>query len=209
MSAALRIRQARPDDRTAFYDICLKTGDSGADGSHRHDDPEALGHIYVGPYLQLEPGFALALEDDRGVCGYCLGTPDSALFYRRFQSEWLPPIQATLRPPGGNPERWSPSEQLHDQLLHPEKLIHFPPSFAPWPAHAHIDLLPRAQGHGFGRRLMERQMTALREAGATGVHLAVARDNAGALAFYRKLGFAELPAGPDAPADTVFLGRTL
>ncbi len=209
MNSTLRIRRARPEDQSAFYAVCLQTSDNGADGSHLHEAPDALGNIYVGPYLRLEPDLALALEDDVGVCGYCLGTPNSARYYERFQREWLPHIQAKLIQPAGDPARWTLTEQLHNQLLHPEALAYFPPSFAAWPAHMHIDLLPRAQGQGWGRRMLEQQMTALRATGAPGVHLCVAPGNARALAFYRKLGFTDLPAGPDTPPDSVFLGRTL
>lgn len=208
MNSTLRIRRARPEDQRAFYIVCLRTSDNGADGSHLHDDPDALGHIYVGPYLKLEPSFALALEDDEGVCGYCLGTPDSVRYYERFQREWLPPIQAKLKQPTGDPTQWTLTQQLHNLLLHPAPLAYFPRAFVPWPAHMHIDLLPRAQGQGWGRTLLERQMQSLRDAGATGVHLCVAPGNARAQAFYRKLGFTDLPAGPDTPPDSVFLGRT-
>ena len=41
------------------------------------EDPDALGRIYVGPYLKYEPDLALVLEDGEGVCGYCLGAMDS------------------------------------------------------------------------------------------------------------------------------------
>lgn len=209
MNPTLRIRRARPDDQRAFYEICLKTSDNGADGSHLHEDPDALGNIYVGPYLKLEPDFALALEDDKGVCGYCLGTPDSIRFYQRFVTDWLPAIQAPLTQPAGDPARWTLTQQLHNLLLHPVPLTHFPPAFEPWPAHLHIDLLPRAQGQGWGRRMLEQQMSAVCAAGATGVHLCVAPGNTRAQAFYRKLGFTDLPAGPDTPPDSVFLGRML
>ncbi|MBI1177899.1 GNAT family N-acetyltransferase [bacterium] len=207
MNSSIRIRPARPDDRGEFYEVCLKTSDNGADGSHLHDDPDALGHLYVGPYLALESTFSFALEDEMGVCGYCFGTPDSESFYQRFKSKWLPPIQQTLQTPIGEPSNWTLSEQLHDLLLHPDKFIYFPESFAAYPAHMHIDLLPRAQGQGWGRKLLEQEMNLLRSAGAHGVHLAVAPGNTRALAFYRKLGFQNLPAGPDAPEDTVFQGR--
>ena len=209
MNSTLHLRRARPDDQRAFYEVCLQTSDNGADGSHLHEDRDALGDIYVGPYLKLEPAFAFALEDDAGVCGYCLGTADSAKYYERFQREWLPAIQAKLTQPTGDPARWTLTQQLHNQLLHPEALAYFPPSFAAWPAHLHIDLLPRAQGLGWGRRMLDRQLQSLREAGARGVHLCVAPGNTRALAFYRKLGFTDLVTGPDTPPDSVFLGRTL
>ena len=113
MSSVPHIRPATESDREAFYDICLRTCDNGGDGSHLHDDKHALGNIYVGPYLTLEPKFSLALADDEGVCGYCLATPDSSSFYNRFVNEWLPPIQKRLQSPTRPQSEWSLMEQLH------------------------------------------------------------------------------------------------
>ncbi|MGK0618858.1 GNAT family N-acetyltransferase [Meiothermus cerbereus] len=65
-----------------------------------------------------------------------------------------------------------------------------------YPAHLHIDLLPRAQGRGLGRRLMEVFLARLRELGVPGVHLGVGQRNAGALAFYQRMGFVRLQTHP-------------
>ena len=68
------IRDYRPGDEAAAYFVCLKTGNHGDDGEPFYrDDPDALGRIFVGPYLQFEPELALMLEDEQGVCGYALG----------------------------------------------------------------------------------------------------------------------------------------
>ncbi len=66
-----------------------------------------------------------------------------------------------------------------------------------YPAHLHIDLLPELQGQGWGRRLIEILIERLRERGVPGLHLAASTDNAGALAFYPRVGFtpAALPSG--------------
>lgn len=217
MATDIQLRPATTADRAACYEICLRTSDNGSDGSHLHADPDALGHIYVGPYLALDPAFAFVLEDEAGVCGYCVGTPDSRTFYQRFERDWLPPIQSELRADtaAGNyshaatEQALALSRELHQLLLQPAPLMYFPEHFTPWPAHAHIDLLPRAQGRGWGRRLMELQMRRLREAGASGLHLAVAPGNTRAQAFYHRLGFTILQAGPNPPPDTLFLGRKL
>ena len=61
--------------------MCLKTGDHGRDGAPFYrDDPDALGRIYVGPYLMFEPELSLILEDDEGICGYALGAFDTRGF---------------------------------------------------------------------------------------------------------------------------------
>ena len=43
----------RPADRAALYDVCLRTGDLGADARTTYTDPDLLGHVYLGAYLEL------------------------------------------------------------------------------------------------------------------------------------------------------------
>ena len=89
MPGEFKIRKSTSADREAAYWVCLKTGDHGDDGETLFtDDPDALGRIYVGPYLEFEPDLALVLEDGKGVCGYCLGAMDSRSFYDRYEQEW-------------------------------------------------------------------------------------------------------------------------
>jgi ribosomal protein S18 acetylase RimI-like enzyme len=70
----------------------------------------------------------------------------------------------------------------------------------------HIDLLPRAQGQGLGRRMMTRMFEALAERGSPGVHLGLSPSNTGAFAFYRKLGFEELTRDAE---GVVYMGLSL
>ena len=74
-----------------------------------------------------------------------------------------------------------------------------------YPAHLHIDLLPSAQGQGWGRALMDRFLAQLRAAGVAGVHLGVATVNLRAVAFYARLGFCVLRADE----ETQILGMRL
>lgn len=199
------IRLARSEDRAALYDICLRTGWSGADATGHYDDGELLGHVYVGPYLALEPNLALVatLNDDPDVRphGYCLGTADSAAFAERCERLWWPPLR--VRYPREVPR------QATDQSL--VALIHEPESMpaavvARYPAHLHIDLLPTMQGRGMGRALIERMLAAFADAGAPGVHLGVAADNTHAIGFYRRLGFHEVGHSPDSVLMAYDLG---
>ena len=58
------IRPARSEDQAGAYYVCLKTGDFGKDGEPFYrEDPDALGRIFVGPYLKFEPDLSLILED--------------------------------------------------------------------------------------------------------------------------------------------------
>ncbi|MCH2593153.1 MAG: hypothetical protein MKZ85_09085, partial [Pedosphaera sp.] len=114
MPGEFKIRKATPADRETAYWVCLKTGDHGDDGETLFtDDPDALGRIYVGPYLEFEPDLALVLEDGKGVCGYCLGVMDSRSFYERYEKEWRPGLVRDFPEPSGDPSRWTPLEQVY------------------------------------------------------------------------------------------------
>ena len=103
-----RIRLARPEDQAAAYYVCLKTGDHGRDGEPFYrDDPDALGRIFVGPYLAFEPELSLVVEDEQGVCGYCLAAIDSGVFYERYERDWRPQLCAQFPSPSGDPTKWT------------------------------------------------------------------------------------------------------
>lgn len=203
-----RLRPATPADIPGAYAVCLQTGDSGKDGTHLYpDDPSALGELYVGPYIHYEPPRAFVLEDADGICGYVLGALDSAAFYRRMETEWLPPLRARHPEPAGPTETLTPTQQLYREFHHYRPF--FPPQFAPYPAHAHIDLIARAQGQGQGRRLMDHLMRVLSTQGAAGVHLGLSVVNLRAYGFYQKLGFRELTRTGTPTDGVIYMGRSL
>jgi ribosomal protein S18 acetylase RimI-like enzyme len=185
------IRPYRPADHDVVYDICRRTGAAGEDATPLLRDPDLLGHVYAGPYLSLEPGLAFVVEDDDGVGGYILGVADTAAFEDRLEREWLPGMRR--RHPTYRTDEDATLDDLLVALLHsparaPADLV------AAYPSHLHIDLLPRLQGQGWGRRLVDTLIERLRAAGSPGVHLGVAVANARAHGFYRALGFRELSA---------------
>lgn len=189
------IRPARAADRAALYEVCLKTGASGRDASGDYDDPRLLGHIYVGPYLALEPDLAFVLDEDGDALGYVLGARDTAEFERECEERWWPALrQRYADPPPGR--SWTPDEHLCHLIHHPPRTD--PALLADYPAHLHIDLLPRAKGAGYGRRLVSHLLDRLRDLSVSGVHLGVAADNEQAIGFYRHLGLHTLREQDDA-----------
>jgi len=97
------IRPARKGDEPGAYYVCLKTGDYGKDGEPFYrEDPDALGRIFVGPYLAYEPELSLILEDQEGICGYALGAFDSRAFFARYEAEWRPDLCARFPEPQGD-----------------------------------------------------------------------------------------------------------
>jgi ribosomal protein S18 acetylase RimI-like enzyme len=170
-------------------------------------DPDALGRIYVGPYLEFEPDLSLVLEDDGGICGYALGAFDSKRFYDRYEAVWRPALVAQFAEPAGEPAALTAIEEAHRVYHHPDYFC--PEPYERFPSHLHIDLLPRAQGRGFGRQLMERNLETLRRRGSPGAHLGVSVRNPRALAFYRHLGFRELTGTGTGTEGCIYLGIEL
>ena len=208
MSADAIIRPARADDQAAAYRVCLKTGDAGGDGEpFFRDDPDALGRLFVGPYLAFAPESCLLLEDADGVCGYALAAVDSRAFYARYEREWRPGLCARYPDPQGDPSTWTRVQQVYGWYHHPDYFC--PEPYDQYPSHLHIDLLPHVQGQGHGRRMMEALMDRLRDHRSPGVHLGMWARNAQAYAFYVRLGFLEL-ARVGSPEDgSIYMGKRL
>ena len=191
------IRSTMPADAPALYRICRLTGDAGADASALHRDPDLLGEVYVGPYLHVAPALGFAALDEQGeILGYAVGSPDSVAFAAACEAAWWPALRTTY-PRHGSPGQ-APRTAADQRLV---DMIHDPPAPDPdvaarYPAHLHIDLLPRAQGRGLGRLLMDALLTGLHAAGATGVHLGVDPANRAAIAFYEHLGFSHWDHDP-------------
>jgi GNAT superfamily N-acetyltransferase len=182
------IRKYQPGEERVLYDICLLTGDSGVDASDLYQDPLLLGEVYVGPYLRFAPAHALVGVDAAGVAGYVLGVPDTVAFEAQCERSWWPALRARY------PLSSHPAESPDGRIV---RLIHKPPVASPdvverYPAHLHIDLLPRLQGQGDGRRLLTALLDGLAAAGAPGVHLGVGTANPRAIGFYRRMGFTEV-----------------
>ena len=183
------IRQYRPADLEALYDICIRTGDAGADATELYRDPRILPDIFTGPYLALEPELAFVLAEDGTdrPLGYVIGTADTPRFVAGYRRHWLPTVAA--RYPEGSGGTGLEVERVHS-LHHPEWMLE--KQLADYPAHLHIDLLPEAQGRGAGRALMSGFLAALRAADVSRVHLGMSAANTGARAFYDRLGFHEI-----------------
>ena len=201
------IREYRRPDEAAAYRVCLQTGDAGRDATAQYKDPRALGNIYVGPYLEFEPSLAFVLEDAQGVCGYCLGALNTPDFFRRFLHEWLPPLRARHPAPKGDPAGWNQDQRLYNELHHPD--LFFPEPIDLYPSHLHIDLIERAQGRGWGQKMVETLLDRMREQGSMGVHLGMWARNERAYQFYRKLGFEELVRVGDPQMGSIYLGLRL
>jgi ribosomal protein S18 acetylase RimI-like enzyme len=197
------IRPYRQDDLEAIYRVCLLTGASGQDASDVYVDHKLVGHHFAGPYGVLRPESALVVEDGEGVGGYILGAADTQAFEAELETAWWPALRAQYPDPIGIRYRdLTPDQRLQRGIHHPQPML--ASVSARYPAHLHIDLLPRFQGQGMGRTLIDRWLELMRGFGAKGVHLGVGAANERGVRFYRAYGFQELDFGP-CPGGMVFV----
>ena len=199
------VRRFAEPDTPALYDVCLRTADAGGDATHLHQEPSLLGHVWLGPYLSLEPELAWVVDDGSGrPLGYVVGALDTMAFEEARERSWWPDLRALYPETAGRDgSLTSADEALVRTIHHP-----YPPQrqvVVDHPSHLHIDLLPEAQGAGLGRALIDTLCAALTGSGSTGVFVSVGALNTRALAFYRHVAFVDLLANDGA----VWLGRRL
>jgi GNAT superfamily N-acetyltransferase len=196
-----RIRPFEAADLEACYAISLATGFEGGDASHLYRDPKMMGHIYLAPYALLEPALALVVEDGEGVAGFAVGAADTVAWEERLEREWWPSLRGRYPDPVTVPaEGRTPDQRRAFMIHHPEKT----PSdvVAKYPAHLHLNLLPRTQRQGVGTTLLGAW---LEKVGPLAVHVGVNRANRGAIRFWATQRFQELPDQPE--GRTLWMGR--
>lgn len=186
-----RIEAAGLHDLPGAYRTCLLASDLGDDATALYDDPDLLGHLYVGPYVTRGLGTQLIVNDEQGAAGYLLSTDDTADFEAWAEAVWWPPLR--VRYPIRDDDSLDAGlvRHIHAPPQTPEDIVR------EYPAHLHIDLQARARGTGLGRVLIDRLLTELRERQVDGAHLEVDTANANAIGFYEHLGFREVGRPPD------------
>ncbi|MGI6877258.1 N-acetyltransferase family protein [Microbacterium sp. gxy059] len=189
--AAVRIRPYRPDDHDALAEVCVRTADAGGDATGLLSDDGLWSALFFSPYVERHPDLAFVAERDGAPVGYVVAAPDTRAFESWFRRDWWPRFAARFPDPGDASGREARLVRHGYRYGCGES----PPWVADHPAHLHIDLMPAAQGQGVGRRLIEALLAELGARGVPGVHLGADPANAGALAFYERLGFDRLDAG--------------
>jgi ribosomal protein S18 acetylase RimI-like enzyme len=199
----IEIRAFRPIDLEDLYRICLATAGGGGDNSAFYSDPRLVGQVYAAPYAVLSPLTVYVADDSHGVGGYIVGPPDTRDFEAQLEAEWWPGLRKRYRDPSGEPRAgWSNDQYMSFRIHHPSCTASAIVEL--YPAHLHINLLPRLRGRGVGRRLMDRWLGAVRDMGARGAHLAVGAANRRAIRFYRACGFREMEQPSRAPSAPVW-----
>ena len=202
-----KIRGYDKEDDQTLYDICLQTGDSGRDARTKFQIPTLIGDIYAGPYMRLAPDLVFVAEDEEGVAGYIVGVLDSVEWARKLERDWWPTLRKSY-----------PLKDWEDEAISTYDrhcITHFhQPHDAPmevvsrFPAHIHMNLLPRLQGKGIGGRMLRRWFDIALHHGVRSVHLGVSPKNTRGRAFWQKRGFVPLVLSiPD--TEAIWMGQDL
>lgn len=162
-----------------------------------HDESESA--IYLTPYMELEPESLFVAIVDGEMVGYLAGCLDSAGF----------PTES---------ERMSRAIRDHRLFLRPGSMAFFLHAAVDvviarargqqvagdfddprWPAHLHIDVVPRVRGTGVAPALMSRWLGRLTAVGSAGCHLQTLVENTRAVRFFERMGFARYGPTPLVP----------
>lgn len=192
------LRRFKPGDEAQLSKICQETAQFGGDATGLVSEDRLWGDVFAVPYAVRDPRLAFVIADaDDSAIGYVLGTDDTTAFSEWFREVWWPPRAPSVE--GKNRMETELIGYAATQGLEPLPFLNR------YPAHLHIDLLPAAQGHGWGRKLIDRLCVELASRGVVGVHLGTAPENTNAGAFYRHTGWTELEFGE----PSSFFGRRL
>ena len=195
--APVIIRRLKPSDLNDLHEISLATGHAGADAAHLYKDRRLIGHIYAAPYCVFLAEHGFVAEDASGLVGFAVGAHDTRVWEARLEAEWWPDLRRRYPAPDlARSESWSAEERrchmIHAPSAAPSEVV------AAFPAHMHLNLLPRCQRQG-----------------VAALHVGVNRLNENAIGFWRALGFdGIILAGRDGSAGqraarTLWLGKRL
>jgi GNAT superfamily N-acetyltransferase len=204
------IRNYQPFDRDEVIDICWRTGYMGEEAKGKFDDPYLFGLLFCIYYIDYEPDncFVAIDEESKVIIGYILSSFDSKKQEKRFRQVMSPKIfrRAFFYTIWRKPKTFRTFlyfrkiENKSPPIPNEEELLSF------YPAHLHIDILPKWHRKGIGMRLIHTLESHFASSGVSGVHLGTTDYNVNAVPFYYKVGFSliyEGPSGygmwPDAP----------
>jgi GNAT superfamily N-acetyltransferase len=181
-----RIRPFATYDLPGIYRVCGDVDARGRAERQQLSIPDLPGHIFAGPYVVADPDLCWVVADSQGVGGYIVGTADAVEFQRWREEHWFPQIRAQY--PLTAIAQQTADDSRYLQILHaPPRVI--PAFLSQYPAELHIKLEARAARRGWGTKLVRELVGGVRKKGVEGLHLSVSIENAGAVAFYSRLGF--------------------
>ena len=217
MRSEVLIRSYEPRDRSAVRVICCETADRGGPIERVLSDREVVADFLTRYYTDYEPAASWVAEQEGRVIGYLTGSLDSRRYWRvtRWRIGPAVTIHALRR---GMLWRWETWRLLCAALITCWRggFSRYVP-LDRYPTHLHVNVRQGYRAQHVGRRLLERFVAQVKDAGRRGIHASVREDNAPACRLFERMGFAVLSRHPVTLPDetgfrayhTVIYGKTL
>ena len=183
------IRAFAEADRAGLRGLFGRAGEGAPPGSlWGHEESEAA--VYLDPYMDLEPGSLFVAATDGYLVGYLDGCLDSAQFPSESErvEKAVREYRLIFRPGTAAFFARAVADVARAKVRREPTAADF--DDARWPAHLHINVAPEARGTGVADGLMERWLDRLRKSGSPGCHLQTLVENARAVRFFERTGFA-------------------
>ncbi|XP_030373978.1 protein O-GlcNAcase [Scaptodrosophila lebanonensis] len=215
------LRPFMPADEQHVYRICTRTYLD----YHNENDleiPADVANIIadseVGAYITLNPELCIVAYDEfNTIVGYACASLDVSIFQRNLDVCWLPEMRekypkSLLETEGNADEGFQKRTEFLSHFLekfHNNCTTKASPAdvIGSFPAILTAATLPDAEhrDNGISKRLLTVLLAALRANGCFGVHVCVAEKDTEKVAFYSRLGFAEIYR--DGSDNLIYFGR--
>lgn len=198
MQSEVKIRTFTEQDRKELRDLFSRAGEGAPSASlWGHEESEAA--VYLTPYMDLEPDSLFVADVDGALTGYLAGCLDSTQFPSESKrlDQAIRKYRLIFRP---KPAAFFVRGILDVAIC----AIRREPTAGDfedprWPAHLHINVIPEVRGIGVGAALMNQWFDRLRDTGSRGCHLQTLVENARAVNFFARMGFAKHGPTPLVP----------
>ncbi|MFD3464189.1 GNAT family N-acetyltransferase [Nocardia fluminea] len=194
----MQVRGFKDSDRAEMRLLFERAGQgSPTEALWGHADSEAA--VYLDPYMELEPESLFVAEKGGELVGYLTGCVNTVAFpsedtriaealrrYRPFRTR--PALvffsRSTVDVLGAAIRRKATAGEFDNSR---------------WPAHLHINVAPEARGTGAAAGMMDRWFDRLLVEQVPGCHLQTLVENARAVRFFERMGFAPHGGTPAVP----------
>ncbi|KAK5612458.1 hypothetical protein CRENBAI_020649 [Crenichthys baileyi] len=202
------IRPYYPKDEAAVYKICKEMYCEGMEEEpFAEGEPDLIGDRLVGGLLTVSSDYGFVLEDDKGICGYALGTADVQPFIKTCKLNWIPFMQEKYHKPDCEKDLNEAEKMI---LSFHEEEEGLPDSFlSNFPSLIKVDIHAKVTDPSVAKSMMGCLLSSLKANGSHGAFCKVRQTDKRMLEFYSKLGCFEVAKMDGFPKDVIIMGRSL